>query len=48
MAMRGVVEEEVEARIALKMSLSCLIQWFLCNSSTVELEEEGHENVPST
>jgi len=47
-AMRDVIDEEVEVRIALKMSLSCLIQWFLCSSSIVEPEEGGHKNMPLT
>ena len=32
-AMSGVIEGDVEARIALKISLYCRTQWFLCSSS---------------
>ena len=31
--MSGVIKEDVEARIALKISLSYRTQWVLCNSS---------------
>ena len=47
-AMSGVIEEDVEARIALKISLSYRTQWDLCNSSVGVAAEEGHRMVPST
>ena len=41
-AMRGVIEEDVDAKIALRMSLSWQIQWILQSSSVAVPVEMGH------
>lgn len=48
MAMRGVIVGDVEARMALKMSLSCRNQWVLIKSAEEVPSEEGHTVAPFT
>jgi hypothetical protein len=46
--MRGVMVGDVEARMALKMSLSYRTQWVLIKSAEEVPSEEGHKAAPFT
>jgi hypothetical protein len=46
--MNGVMVGEVEARIALRINLSCLTQWDFLREETEEAFREGHGLSPVT
>ena len=47
-AMRGVIEVEVETRIALRINLSCQTQWVIFKVDWEVPSDEGHNERPMT
>jgi len=46
--MRGVIEVELEARIALRINLSCRTQWVIFKADWKVPSDEGHTERPVT